>query len=100
MNLEELYNHFVVVIDEAKSKRHIYLVPEAAEAAEMQGGEISRGLSQKWEYKLSSGEMELTVHARWYDQSKPFSIRPDKHIMSVELKGPGVDQAHSQVYEE
>ena len=97
----ELYHNMARVIDDAKANRNIYAVPEAAEAAGMSGGEVYRGLSQRWDYNYEDGTgQSVLVHARWWDQSKSFSTRPDMHVMSVDLKGGPAEMSHSQSYEE
>lgn len=85
----DLYDQMVTVIKMAVTARNIYAVPEAAEKAAMLGGETHKGLSQRWDYSFTdeSGHT-VNVRCRWYDQSKPFSIQPDMHKMSVELSGP------------
>ena len=98
----DLYHKFVAIIDNAEADRNIYAVPEAAEAEGMNGGEVYRGMSQRWDYSYQDGTgQEVLVHARWWDQSKSFSIQPDKHVMSVELKSGGITmQSHTKSYEE
>jgi hypothetical protein len=96
----DLYTRMVSVIDRAAADRNIYDVPKAAEQAGMDGGETERGFGQRWEYSLTDeAGHTVKVHCRWWDQSKAFSIRPDKHVMTVELSGPEVRQ-HSASYEE
>ena len=97
----ELYQNLVKVIDEAVRTKNIYAVPEAAEAAGMAGGETHKGFSERWEYSYEDDAgRSVVVHCRWYDQSQAFNIRPDKHVMSVELRGPGPMQSHSGSYED
>jgi hypothetical protein len=44
-------------------------------------------MGQRWNYNLGDpGGFTVLVRARWWDQSQAFSIRPDMHVMSVELK--------------
>lgn len=98
---EELYAQLVNVIDEAVRAKDIYAVPAAAEAAGMIGGQTHKGFSERWEYSHRDQDGHtVLLHCRWYDQSKPFSIQADKHVMSVELCGPHVMKAHSGTYEE
>lgn len=101
MTAEELYARLVTAIDHAVRTKNIYAVPEAAEAAGMTGGSTHRGLSERWEYTLSDqAGRTVLLQCRWYDQSQAFSIQPDKHIMSVELRGPDLLRSHSGTYEE
>lgn len=83
----EQFEHFVTIIEQAWKDKNIYSVPEAAEAAGFKGGEVQRGLSQRWEYGFTDESgVEVEVTARWWDQSKAFSIQPDMHVMNVSLK--------------
>ena len=87
MKALDLYHHFVAVIDRAFDDRDIYAVSIAAETAGMSGGEERRGMGQRWNYHFTDGnDQTIEVHARWWDQSQAFSIQPDMHVMSVELK--------------
>lgn len=96
----ELYRCFVEIIDQAADAKNIYAVPQAAEAAGMIGGEEPRTMSQRWNYTYTDGSgIELHVHARWWDSSKPFSMQPDIHIMRVELKGDAMPMSHERRYE-
>lgn len=71
----DLYHRFVAIIDRAAADKKIYAVPEAAAAAGMKGSEEPRG--QRWDYAYSDpAGFTVRVHARWWDQSKPFSIQP------------------------
>lgn len=80
--------------------KNIYAVPEAAEAAGMIGGAKPRNMSQRWTYTYTDGlGIELHVHARWWDSSKPFSIQPDIHVMNAELKGGVMSMSHERRYE-
>lgn len=84
---EELYERFVGIIEQAWRDKNIYAVPNAAEAAGFTGGEVQRGLNQRWEFTYADAAGTVVeVHARWWDQSKTFSIQPDMHVMSVTLK--------------
>lgn len=98
----ELYAHFVQLINHAVERKNVFSVPEAAEAYGLVGGEEKRGgFGQRWNYSYTDAEGRvLQVHARWWDQSKAFSIQPDKHVMSVELKDGGVVLSHGGDYEE
>ncbi len=97
----DLYHRFVAIIDRAVADKNIYAVPEAAAAAGMTGSEEPRGLGQRWDYAYSDPTgFTVLVHARWCDQSKPFSIQPDMHIMSVELRSDASLMRHEQRYEE
>lgn len=96
----ELYQRFVEIIDQAADAENIYAVPEAAEAAGMLGGEEPRTMSQRWNYIYTDGSgVELHVHARWWDSSRPFSIQPDIHVMRAELKGGALPMSHERHYE-
>ncbi|QLQ12849.1 MAG: hypothetical protein HZY74_05465 [Brevundimonas sp.] len=97
----DLYQQFVALIDEACASKDVYAVPKAAAAAGMEGGETPHGLSQRWDYTFVDllGQT-LLVHARWWDQSQAFSIRPDMHVMSVELKAGDTIARHKRRYEE
>ena len=96
----ELYSRFVEIIDQAADAENIYAVPEAAEAAGMIGGEEPRTMSQRWNYIYTDGSgVELHVHARWWDSSKPFSIQPDVHVMRADLKGNEMLMSHERRYE-
>ena len=96
----ELYRRFVEIIDQAADTKNIYAVPEAAEAVGMIGGEESRTMSQRWNYTYTDGSgIELHVHARWWDSSKPFSTQPDIHVMRAELKGNDMPMSHERRYE-
>lgn len=100
-NLTELYAHMVSVINDAHSKSNIYAVPKAAEQAGMVGGETTRGMTQRWDYEASDATgNSVQVHCRWYDQSKPFSIQPDKNIMTVTMNINGEKQSHTMSYED
>lgn len=101
LTAEELYAQLVDAIDEALRAKNIYAVPAAAEAAGMTGGQTHKGFSERWEYShRDEPGRTVLLNCRWYDQSKPFSIQPDKHIMSVELRGPNLMKAYSGTYEE
>ncbi|ATW02327.1 hypothetical protein [Sphingorhabdus sp. YGSMI21] len=96
----ELYYRFVTIIDQAAEAKNIYAVVEAAEAVGMLGGEERRTMSQRWNYTYIDGSgLELLVHARWWDSSKPFSIEPDIHVMRAELKGATAEMCHERRYE-
>lgn len=96
----ELYSRFVVIIDQAAEAKNIHAVPEAAVAAGMTGGEEPRTMSQRWDYSYTDGSgVELLVHVRWWDSSKPFSIQPDIHVMRAELKGLASEMSHERRYE-
>jgi len=83
----EQFERFVAIIEQAYQDRNIYRVPEAAEAAGFAGGEVRRGLIQRWEYSFTDASgVQVEVTARWWDQSKAFSIQPDMHVMNVSLK--------------
>lgn len=95
-----MYFRFVAIIDQAAEAENIYAVPEAAEAAGMVGGEEPRTMGQRWNFTYADGSgVELFVHARWWDSSKPFSIEPDIHVMRVELKGATSAMSHERRYE-
>lgn len=97
----EVYEKLVAAIDRATADRHIYDVPKAAEAEGMAGGEIRRDLSQRWEYTYADhAGGTVKVDCYWYDQSKPFSIRPDMHKMRVELEDANGKLVHANSYEE
>ena len=99
--LTELYAHMVSAINDALSESDIYAVPKAAEQAGMVGGETTRGLAQRWDYEASDpAGNSVQVHCRWYDQSKPFSIRPDKNIMTVTMNINGEKRSHTLSYED
>jgi hypothetical protein len=96
----EMYFRFVAIIDQAAEAKNIYAVPEAAEAAGLAGGEEPGTMSQRWYYRYTdSSGIELLVHARWWDSSKPFSIQPDVHVMRAELKGIASEMSHERRYE-
>lgn len=96
----ELYYRFVAIIDQATADKDIYAVPKAAEAIGMVGGEEPQTMSQRWNYHYTDGSgIELHVHARWWDSSKPFSIEPDIHVMRAELKGTASPFVHERRYE-
>lgn len=96
MKSQDLYQLMVEVINAAADEENIYSVPEAAEAQGMSGGEIKAGLSQRWEYSYSDSSGDaVVVKCHWYDQSKPFSIQPDKHVMTVTFGS----QTHTRAYE-
>lgn len=96
----ELYLRFVSLIDQAAEDRHVHAVPKAAEAAGMRGGEEPCVMSQRWNYSYTDGSgVELLVHARWWDSSKPFSNGPDIHVMRAELKGLASEMSHERRYE-
>lgn len=66
----------------------------------MVGGEEPRTMGQRWNFTYTDGSgVELLVHARWWDSSKPFSIEPDIHVMRVELKGLASAMSHERRYE-
>ena len=96
----EQFDRFVDIIERAWKEKNIYQVVKAAEAAGFQGGEVRRGLSQRWEYTSTDADgMVIEVGARWWDQSQAFSIRPDMHVMSVSLKS-GPPKNFERRYEE
>lgn len=101
LTAEELYLNLVSAIDRAVQTKDIYAVPAVAEAAGMAGGQTHHGFGERWEYTLRdpAGHTVL-LRCRWHDQSKPFSIQPDKHIMTVELRGPDSMRSHSGTYDE
>jgi hypothetical protein len=97
----DLYHRFVAIIDQAAADKNIYAVPAAATAAGMSGSEEPHGLGQRWNYAYSDQTgFTVLVHARWWDQSKPFSIQPDMHVMSVELRSDTTLMKHEGHYEE
>lgn len=96
----ELYYHFVAIIDHATADEDIYAVPKAAEVAGMVGGEEPQTMSQRWNYSYTDRSgIELHVHARWWDSSKPFSNAPDIHVMRAELKNTASPLVHERRYE-
>jgi hypothetical protein len=97
----DLYHRFVEIIDKAVAEKDIHSVPAAAIDAAMQGGEEQRGMGQRWNYSLrDSAGFTVRVYARWWDQSQAFSIRPDMHVMGVELAHNANLIKHEQRYEE
>ena len=101
MNALALYHRFVVIIDQACEARDIFAVPKAAETTGLTGQEEQRGMGQRWNYScLDDHGQTVLVHVRWWDQSQAFSIRPDMHVMSVELKGNVSLMRHERRYEE
>lgn len=95
------YHRFVAIIDQAAADKDIYAVPAAAAAAGMSGSEEQRGMGQRWNYTYDDpAGFTVLVHARWWDQSKPFSIQPDMHVMSVELVSDTTRMKHEGRYEE
>ncbi len=100
MNALDFYHRFVLLIDKACEARDIFAVPKAAEEAEMNGGEEQRGMGQRWNYSHTDETGQIViVHARWWDQSQAFSIQPDMHVMSVELKAKTTLMKHERRYE-
>ncbi len=97
----ELYYRFVELIDQACDAKDIYRVPKAAETYGLAGGEEQRGMGQRWNFSfVDTHKQVVLVHVRWWDQSQAFSIRPDMHVMSVELKGEATLMKHERRYEE
>ncbi len=98
----DLYGWLVQVIDRAVEAKDIFSVTKAAEAFGMSGGEEDYGgFGQRWNYSFTdSNGRVVSVHARWWDQSKAFSIQPDRHVMSVELLGGDTALSHSGNYEQ
>lgn len=97
----DLYQSFVTIIDQAAADKNISAVPEAAQAAGMVGTEMPRGMGHRWDFTFTDqAGSTLLVHARWWDPSQAFSIRPDIHVMSAELKSEGFHQHHERRYEE
>jgi len=96
-----LYSHFVTVIDSATSNRDIFAIKTAAKAAGLQGTVQPRGTGQRWDFHFvdSNGDI-LIIHARYWDQSKAFSIRPDMHVMSAVLVEKGRSREYERRYEE
>jgi hypothetical protein len=95
------YQRFVEIIDKAAAERDIYAVPRAAVEAGMEGSEEQRGMGQRWNFSFRDpAGFTVLVHARWWDQSQAFSIRPDMHVMSVELKSDVSLMQHERRYEE
>lgn len=81
--------------------KDIYAVPAAAADAGLEGSEEQRGSGQRWKYSFSDAAgFTVRVHARWWDQSRAFSIQPDMHVMSVELEGENTLMKHEQRYTE
>jgi hypothetical protein len=96
-----LYHRFVGLIDQACDAKDVYRVPKAAETYGLTGGEEQRGTRQRWNFSfVDANNQTVLVHARWWDQSQAFSIRPDMHVMSVELKGEATLMKHERRYEE
>jgi hypothetical protein len=96
----QLYHQFVAIIDQAAQNQAIHDVPRAAEAANLSGGEEARALGQRWNYSFTDDERgKLVVHARWWDSSKAFSIRPDIHVMSAEWHKGSEKLSHERRYE-
>jgi hypothetical protein len=97
----DLYHRFVELIDQACDAKDIYRVPGAAETYGLTGAEEQRGTGQRWNFSfVDAHNQEVLVHARWWDQSQAFSIRPDMHVISVELKGEATLMKHERRYEE
>ena len=101
MAARDFYNLMVTAIDKAAANKHIYDVPAAAEAAGMIGGEVSQGFTQRWQYDYGDGDGgTVSVECYWYDQSRPYQMKPDKHVMKAELKDSAGNLTHAQSYEE
>ena len=101
MAAREFYNMMVIAIDKATAGRHIYDVPAAAEAAGLTGGEVSQGFTQRWQYYYADGDGgTVSVECYWYDQSRPFQMKPDKHVMKAELKDSAGAMSYVKSYEE
>lgn len=97
----DMYDRFVELIDQACDAKDIYRVPKAAESLGLKGGEEQRGMGQRWNFSFVDAHSQtVLVHARWWDQSQAFSIRPDMHVMSVELKGEATLIKHERRYED
>lgn len=91
----------VAAIDQAVLDQDIYALPKAAENAGMTGGELKRGISQKWEYSFTDdGGGTVKVECYWYDQSRPFQIKPDMHVMKADLHDAEGRLSHVGKYEE
>jgi hypothetical protein len=97
---QDLYEQMVTIIDQATEAEDLYELPRAAEREGMSGGELRADLSQRWEYTYDDQQSgTVKVECYWYDRSKPFSIQPDRHVMSVSMESAGVKRSHSRHYD-
>lgn len=87
-DLERAFDAIAAVLKQSAEEKKFALAASAAE----QHGLVDQGdgtPSQKAVWEKSSGNLTLQFIWRWYDQSHPFSIRPDMNILLVELKENG-----------
>lgn len=60
---------------------------ERAEALGLTGGREGSGFSERHAYTATDASgVTIDIAARWYDQSKAFSVRPDRHIFALTLR--------------
>lgn len=86
--LDEAYNQIVVAIDagaEQASSSPPTLTAEKLGLKLLEDGHPR----QTYTYARVEGNKRVIFTWRWYDQSKTFSIRPDRNIIAVALEIDG-----------
>mgnify|MGYP005983345687 CR=1 FL=1 len=87
INARHCYTELAEAIEQACRERHYYIVTERAEALGLPGGGEGSGFSEKHAYSATDENgLMVDLAARWYDQSKAFSIRPDRHVFTLTLR--------------
>ena len=87
INLRRCYDDLAEAIERACQERHYYIVTTRAEALGLAGGGEGSGFSERHAYTATdAGGITIDLAARWYDQSKAFSVRPDRHIFVLTLR--------------
>lgn len=82
-----LYDDLAEAIERACRERHYYIVTERAETLGLTGGGGGSGFSERHAYTLTDPNgLTVDLAARWYDQSKAFSVQPDRHIFALTLR--------------
>ena len=89
-NLEEdfeLLAKAIKVSEQQKSSGHAQATAERCGLVKCLEPESGKpNFSPRWGWEKKVGDRTLYYEWRFYDQSKPFSIRPDMNIMTVELR--------------
>ena len=82
-----IYDDLAEAIERACRERHYYIVIERAEALGLTGGGEGSSFSERHAYtSTDSNGLTVDLAARWYDQSKAFSVQPDRHIFALTLR--------------
>lgn len=99
-NLEEAFELIAKAIEVSEQQRS----SSHAEATAVSCGlvkclepeEGKPNFSPRWGWEKQIGSRTIYYQWRFYDQSKPFSIRPDMNIITVELREDGKIVRHAE----